>query len=722
MKFNKSGMLAATACIWVLGLPTVALAQSQDVEASDEVAGESEIVVTALKRSQSVQDVPASISVLSGDSMAERGIADVRDISKVVPNLIWGEHFGTTLITIRGAGSNVDSGATEPTVALYVDGIYLPRSDMATFRAVDLDRVEVLRGPQGTLYGRNATGGAINMISQAPTDELTGRVTLSAGQRDEIGVSGYVSGSITPGISVRLSGGREKQDGYLTVVNTGQKLGGLDTRYGRLAVRIAPEGSSVVNDISIRYERNTAAVASQQPLDTPVFPAGVFTLNPRQILADSPYSGERETFIASNLFTIDLSDNVTLKSLTGYIDHNSHAEVDADGSLVPFQYVDDFVRTSESFSQEFNLIGTSGKLDWILGLYYFNEKYFGNLPVIIQAGLAPTLGLPIDATINLGQTAKINNYAGFADLTYNVSDRLKLNVGLRLNHEDNEYSQIFSLPPVVPESSADFTIKQTKLIPKVAVNYELTSNVQTYAQWTRGYKSGGANLPSGSGAFLPLYRPEEIDAFEVGLKAQNDDRTLTFNTAAWYYSYSDLQVTTSVPPNTTLVRNADARLYGIEAELRWRPVGSLEVAVAPTFQHARFRNFITFDSVTASTIDLSGEPIPRAPDFLLNGSLANTFDLGNGFLSSLRVEANALHSSSVVLRYENTTPASSQKAYTVANFSGTLTDKSGKTRLTAFLNNAFNELYAQQSLNFGLGDYGNYAPPRTWGVRLSRDF
>lgn len=722
MKLTKAAMLTATACISTMAIPSVAQAQSQTAQAGDEVSSDGEIVVTALKRSQSLQEVPASISAVSGDMMAERGIADIRDVSKIVPNLIWGEHFGTTLITIRGAGSNVDSGATEPTVALYVDGIYLPRSDMATFRAVDLDRVEVLRGPQGTLYGRNATGGAINMISQAPSEEFTGKVTLSAGQRDEYGVSGYVSGSIAPGISVRLSGGREKQDGFLTVTNTGQKLGGVDTRYARLAVRIAPEGSNVQNDISVRYERNTAAVASQQPLDIPVFPAGTYSLDPREILADDPYSGERETFIASNQLAVELSDSVTLKSLTGYIDHNSHAEVDDDGSLVPFQYTDDFVRTSKSFSQEFNLVGSSDRFDWILGLYYFHEKYYGNLPVTIQAGLAPSLGVPAGATINLGQTAKINNLAGFADLTYKVSDRVKLNVGLRLNQEDNNYSEIYSFTPIVPEFSQSFKTKKDKLIPKIALNVDLADNIHTYAQWTRGYKSGGVNLPGGSGNILPLYNPEQMDAFEVGLKAQTDDRTLTFNTAAWYYSYSDLQVTTSVPPATTLVRNADARLYGIEADIRWRPVNSLEIGIAPTLQHARFHNFITFDSVTASTIDLSGEPLPRAPDFLLNGSIANTFDLGSGLLSSLRLEANALHSSKVVLRYENTTPKSSQKAYTVVNFSATLTDQSGKTKLTAFLNNAFNEVYAQQSLNFGLGDYGNYAPPRTWGVRLSREF
>jgi iron complex outermembrane receptor protein len=356
-------------------------------QADDHVAS-GEIVVTALKRSQSVQSVPASISAISGDTLAQTGLSDLRDIAQVIPNLNWGEHFGTTLITIRGAGSSVDSGATEPTVALYVDGIYLPRSDMATFRAVDLDRVEVLRGPQGTLYGRNAAGGAVNFISQDPTKTWSGKVEVSTGSRKAFGINGYVSGPIAPGILLRLSGGHEEQDGYVKVLNTGQKLNGVNTNYGRLAVVIEPDGSSVRNEVSVRYEKNTAAVAYQQPIGPLVFPAATYTVTPNEILASDPHSGRRETLIVSNALTWKASDNIKVKSLTGYINHNSHAQVDDDGSLVPFQYTPDFVRTSKSFSQEFDITGQSSKIDWLVGLFYFHENYYGNLYPLVPRSIS----------------------------------------------------------------------------------------------------------------------------------------------------------------------------------------------------------------------------------------------------------------------------------------------------------------------------------------------
>jgi iron complex outermembrane receptor protein len=717
---------AAAAAVLVPAIAAAAPAQAQEAEAGaapvDATAGDGDIVVTALKRSQSLQDVPASISAVSGDDLSAQGLSDIRDISKVIPNLNWGEHFGTTLITIRGAGSNVDSGATEPTVAVYVDGIYLPRSDMATFRAVDLDRVEVLRGPQGTLYGRNATGGAINFVSQQPTNELSGKIELSTGSRDAIGINGYISGSIAPGVAVRVSGGREKQDGYVRVLNTGQQLNGVDTLYGRLALAIAPVGSDIRNETSIRYERNEAAVAYQQPIAPLVFPAAAFIAEPNKILADGPFGGRRETFIASNTLTWEASDNLTIKSLTGYIDHNSHAAVDADGSLVRFQDVFDFVRTSKSISQELNFVGTSGNLDWIAGLYYFHENYYGNLPVTLQADLAPAQGVPIGSTINLGQRANINNYAAFLDLNYRFNDVLSANIGMRYNYEDNKYREIFSLYPIVPEFQGAFSRSGGRFIPKIALRFDLADDVQSYIQWSKGYKSGGVNLPSGGGQILPLYRPEEMNAFEAGIKSQFLDRTVTLNVAAWYYDYSDLQITRNVPPATTEVNNADAEIYGVEAELRWNPTRNLNLFVAPTWQHAAFKDFTTFDIVTARQINLDGSPLPRAPKFTVNAGISNEFDLGGQLLSSLRLDANLMHSSRVVLRYENQNPMESQKPYTIVNFSASLTDASERTRLTVFLNNAFNVDYKQNVINFGIGFMGNYGPPRTWGLRLSRTF
>lgn len=193
-------------------VPTFAIAQEAPPASSEE------IVVTAMKRSQNLQDIPAAVSAVSGEALQARGLVDVQTITQAVPSVNFGQHAGTTLISIRGVGSTVDSGVTEPTVATYVDGVFMPRATMGFLRAVDLDRIEVLRGPQGTLYGRNATGGAINFISAAPTRTLSAGINLSAGSRQMFGASGFVSGPLSDTVLVRLSGGHEEDDGFVKLL------------------------------------------------------------------------------------------------------------------------------------------------------------------------------------------------------------------------------------------------------------------------------------------------------------------------------------------------------------------------------------------------------------------------------------------------------------------------------------------------------------------------
>jgi iron complex outermembrane receptor protein len=468
-----SSLCSAAAAVLVLAQPAVAqeqasspeppgaTAEASSPEDSDDSSGRGveEIVVTALRRSESAQEVPASIFAISSESLGEQGIAEMRDLSKVVPNLVWGEHFGTTVVTLRGTGSNVNSGVTEPTVALYIDGVFLPRSTMATLRAVDLERVEVLRGPQGTLYGRNATGGAINFISAAPSDEFEGRVELSAGSRDAWGVNAYVSGPITDGVYFRLSGGREEQDGYLKVLNTGQRLNGTAASFGRLAFRLEPT-EAVSVDLSVRYERNTAAVAYQQLFTpNPIATPADFTTRPNRMLADYPFDGEKELLVAAGTVEWSISDTLTLKSTSAWVDHESHDAVDNDSSLVPFFFTDDFDRPSESFSQDISLTGSGDRLDWILGVYYFRENAELHLPIVFGGAL----GVPAGAEIDLTVFSKIRNFAIYGDATYSLLDNLRLNLGLRYNHESNRFTS--SLGPAVRGADASELWAQIGQIP-----------------------------------------------------------------------------------------------------------------------------------------------------------------------------------------------------------------------------------------------------------------
>jgi iron complex outermembrane receptor protein len=683
--------------------------------ASDAAVGE--VVVTAFKREVTAQHVPASISAVSSDTLARQGIQDVRDLSKVIPNLNWGEHFGTTLVTIRGVGSNVDSGITEPTIAMYVDGVYLPRSDMATLRAVDLDRVEVLRGPQGTLYGRNATGGAINFVAAAPTHGFSAEADISGGSRGAYGVSGFVSGPVAPDLYVRLSGGHDHDDGYVRVVNTGQHLNGVNDTYGRLAVRYEPT-ADLSADLSVRYDRNTAANAYQQLFEpSPVAPPSGQTTAPNQIYGDAPFGGKTDLLVVAGALNWKLSDNLKLRSVTGFVDHHSHFAIDDDSTTTPLEYTDDFTRPSRSYSEELDLFGDYARFKWIAGLFYFHEDARVVLPVI----LGPSGATPPSPGLALGEASKIDNVALFGDLTWSVSERLRLELGLRYNHESNNYDEFWTFTGA-PSTSGHFKVNRDKVLPKVAVQYDVAPDATAYAQWSLGYKSGGSNLPSGGGDILPLYQPETISAWELGLKSQFLDRRVTANLAAFYYRYHGLQVTTDVPPAGTIVQNANANVYGLEAELQWRATDRLTFDLDPTYLHARFDRFSSFDATFLTTVNLDGKPVERAPDFTLNFGARYRIDLGNTLFSKLYLQGGGLYSSTVVLRYYNDAPGQSQPAYVVGNLSATLANAGEDLKLTVFINNISNTDYKQQITNFGLGNMGNYGPPRTVGARLSKRF
>lgn len=724
---------ASRRLLFVLGVGVCAAAsnvRAQNVDPEAELSSESDIIVTATKRGERLQDVPAAITAIAGDDLSARGLVDLKGLATQVPSITYGQHAGSTQISIRGVGSTVDSGLTEPTVALYVDGIYLPRSTMALLRGVDVERVEVLRGPQGTLYGRNATGGAISYVSKAPSREFEGSATASTGSRGAWGLEGYVSGPLAEGVFVRLSGGHQEDNGFVRVVNTGQRLGNVNDDYVRLAVRLEPTDRLSV-DLAVRYEENTGANAYQQlltPAGALIPPTAGQTVAPHRIFGDGPFSQVQKTLILSGTVEAALSDNVTLKSVTGFIDHKNRISFDADATDYAFYNAIDAVRPSESFSQELNLVGESGRFEWILGAYYFEEDFSFVLPVDFVNGLPtgdPATSLPPGTRVLGGSLRdKTRSFALFGDATYSLSDWLRLNVGLRYNTEKKRFTSDngATIPGVgfVGVTGVKSQFQSDKLLPKVALQFDLSDDVNGYVQYQKGYKSGGQNLQ-----LLPQYLPESIDAYEVGLKTQLFDRRLTANFAGFYYDYSDLQVTITIPPATTLVQNADVKVYGFEADLNLQVTDAFRLNAAATVLHARNKRFASIDDAnpSAGLQDLSGKRISRAPDFTFSGGMEYRVDLGGSLLNALTLRGDVSYSSDVVLRYFGR-PNDVQRRHALLNFSAALTDIDEKTSLRAFINNVTDKRYRLAVSYLGpIGAYvGNYGPPRTWGLQLNRKF
>jgi iron complex outermembrane receptor protein len=709
-------------------------ATAQEAAATSEVG---EVIVTAMKRGENVQDIPASISAVSGEAMQDRGVSDIQDLQNVVPNLNWGEHFGTTLITIRGVGSTVDSGITEPTVALYVDGVFLPRSTMATLRGVDLARVEVLRGPQGTLYGRNATGGAINFISQEPTRTFSGAVSVLGGSRDQWGVNGFLSGPVAPGIFARLSGGHEEQDGYVRQIPFKERVGGTDVDYVRGALRLEPSDNLTI-DLAVRYENNDAPIAIQQLFTLTPLPTSGQTVQPNRVYANVPSKADVETTVANATVNWRISDDVTLRAITSYVDHESRVDLDADATDFDIITAVDFFRPSESYGQEFNLIGTSGPLEWLVGAYYFKEDSAVSLPLLLGTVGGPGFGVPVGSQLIESVDSKTESKALFIDLKYAVTERLKLNVGLRYNRETQKFQQysrldlpgvgVVPLLPAFAGGPVPTRAKSEKVLPKIGLQFEVADDVNLYAQWSRGFKSGGQNLEGGAGlsvGTLGLYKPELIDAYEIGLKTQSREHRLTANFAAFYYDYKDLQVTKTIPPTTTLVQNADAKVYGAEAEIHWQATDQLSFDASGTLTHARFDGFESFDDArpTEGLQDLDGEPLPHAPDVTVQLGAEYRISLPTPLFSSLTLRGDVSYTDDVVLRYFGT-PNDVQDGYTLVDLSAKLTDDDEKTILRLFVRNLTDKHYKQNVTYLGAfgAYYGNYAPPRTWGAQLTRRF
>lgn len=712
----KLGAIASVAAFLPYAMPATA----QDDAAIESESRQETVIVTATKREASIQDVAASISQVSGDDLSTRGLDDVENIALQIPNLTFGKFGRNTFVTVRGIGTTVDSGVAEPSVATYVDGVFLPRATMALLRQVDLERVEVLRGPQGTLYGRNATGGAINYVSRGPTDTFEGQVIATFEERNGQGVDAYISGPIADGVSFRLSGGVQQQDGYVEVLNTGQDLGGQDLWHARGALRFEPS-SNVTIDLSLQHEKDTGDFGWQSIISEPVnvvATAGLFmttanfTTVPNQVIADGPFGGDVETTIASARVNWDINDNVSFRSITGYVDHFIENSFDADGTDFFFADLLGSTRPSESFSQELNLYGQSGDLDWLVGAYFYDEEFELGLPVGFPGFLFMSPE-PFIEFIAGDLVEETQSYAAFADVTYAVTDRFRINAGLRFNNEEKDFT-FFGAP------SPAGNIETDDVLPKLGAQFDVSENVNIYANWQQGIKSGGHQLS------LPqLFESEELDAYEIGIKSQWMNGALTANASAFSYDYSDLQATITIPPATTLVENGDAELKGLEGELIYAPSDDFAFNLGLSFLDTEYTELVTTDQALpgAPTVNLAGEELIRAPEFTANIGAEWSIPINANGFGDLLLRGDVFHSADYKLAFIDY-PELRQPEYTNVNLSATLTDASGKYQVRAFVNNATDEVILNNGsfLANSAAFIGIHSAPRTAGVSLSAKF
>ncbi|MEO1169969.1 MAG: TonB-dependent receptor [Pseudomonadota bacterium] len=710
-------------------------AQATDTALTETDSSDAAIVVTAQKREQALSDIPGSVTAVGEETLNLTGAGSVQDIVALAPGLSFDQHNGGTFVTLRGVGLEVDTGVAEPNVAIHVDGVFLPRTTMATLDFADLQRVEILRGPQGTLYGRNATGGAINFIARPPADIFEGQVSAGFGAFETYHLRGALSGPLSDGIRARISAAYDRRaDGYVDNVFTGDDFDRME-RFnirGALAFDLAPNLSV---EFAAQYQEET--FETYQQILLPPGPAGPFIF-PQLATAVAPIApwtvgndfnpeSERSTFMGRATIEWDASADISVRSITGYIDHQFTNNLDGDGTSAALITVENRTQPSEAFSQEFNLFGTiADNIDWLVGLYYFHEDFTSSIPVGLPSGAA-ALMIPPGAFLLSEIDETTESIAGFADVTFNVSDRFRLFGGVRIARDEKDFVQnagalIPRVPPALTLTCQDLNLSRTfeSTSPRFGAQFDASDAVMIYGQYQRGFKSGGLN----SSTCGDEYEPEEIDAFEIGLKADFADGRSFIRASLFDYDYSGLQLFKIILVNAQ-IENADARVRGAEVELGLAIDDIWRVDLSGTFLDAEYRNFEDFDPANPALglQDLEGNRLSRAPDVLINAAIQGDIPIELGPFDRLRLRADARYSSEFFFRPFNT-PQDRQDDYVIVNLTVALASSEAGPTVRAFVRNltdadVIGHLFYNQLTDSYLG---NYNPPRTWGIEASFSF
>jgi iron complex outermembrane receptor protein len=746
-------LLAGAGSIAVaLGSP--AHAQSEQGATGAETGAD--IIVTANKREQSIIDVDSSITALSGDDLAAGGIQDTQQLVNQTPNLIV-QRSVIGKIHIRGIGNENYTIGGDPSVAVHSDGVYVARAAAGLFDLFDIARVEVLRGPQGTLYGRNATGGVINVIPKTPTKDFEGYLTGEYGNFNHTRLEGALSGPIGGGFSARVSGLGFWRDGFIRNLNAGARargFGRLDDKdlwavrgqlaydndgpfTARLAVEYIHDNSNLPAYV---YLRQPAPFLPQIPSGRRTVDQGIESELP--ILGGTARSfGSPENIFKSYQAGVSLHldydlGGVTISSITGYRNTKFNYLDDGDGTAafyINYGQQDD----SDQYSQELRLASDNkGMFNWLVGGFYFRETgdTFIALPIRLSI-----FGLP-DDSITIDGTAKTSAYALFGEAYFQLSDRFKVTLGGRYSHEKREanylYKALFATPVQAPlpvgNDSTPGERTFNNFSPKVVLTYEPNANTNIYASVTRGFKSGGFNLL----AVQPGFNPETIWNYEAGFKSRMADGKVRVGASVFYSDFKDLQVGQIVNLQSVLTNAAKAEIYGLEADIAVQPSKEFEFGGAVSYLHAEFTRFCTADPTrpaaavqpgctdAANPINLEGFRLPRAPRFTGSAYAGYSFDLGGAGL--LRARADMRYQSKTFFTQFNR-PTVSQDGYTVVNARLTWSDAQERYSVGVWANNLFNKFYYTEVLESGafnptLIEQGYPAPPRTYGVTASVKF
>jgi iron complex outermembrane receptor protein len=675
-----------------------------------------EVLVTAERRETSLQETAIAISAYSHEELEIRGITGIEDLQFSAPNLVISHNSQSpvTYAYIRAIGSDQLVAGFDPGVTYHVDGVYVGQPSSMPVDMWDMERVEVLRGPQGTLYGRNTTGGAINVITKNPTDEFEGTMDLTVGNYDRIRYRGAVGGALVPDrLNGRLSFIYDKADGFQENA-IGKDADSIDhfALRGKLDIRLGDSANLLLT--AQRFENE--GIQGQKRLESfdgiPVYDGALPNpSDPRKIAKDWDERLNLKNTLLSAKLDWDLGP-VQLVSITGYIDNEWFQTMDIDMSSNPIQFQEWDMRT-EQFTQEFQLISNSDSaFEWIVGAFYFNEK----LSTDYMFEDSSIFGF----TFLNGGDLKTESLAFYGQGSYDFRDSgvpLRITGGLRWTDDEKKVSEYQMIPQFLVDVSADDKEAWDEVTGKLGLDWFLSDAMMAYASFSHGYKGGGFSI----GQF-DSFDPEFVDSFELGLKSEFMEGRARVNAALFYNDYQDLQVNFLVFTSFTTDNAAEATIKGIELEGSFLVTDQLMIGANFTWLDAVFDDYI-FDE-GPPVVDLSGETLNRAPEYTVSLNAQYDFNLGNK--GQLIARTDFYWQDEVFYRVQNVDRHKADDFYTWdARLVWTTED--GRFTVDGFIKNITDQdnqrgLTVSDGLSTGNNSFISYYPPRTYGMRFGWNF
>lgn len=718
---RPKALFGATALVGAMVWAAAASAQQADPGAGQtptgtdpeaQSTGLDDIVVTATRRSQRLQDVPIAVTALSGETLQNTGVSQTAQLAQVTPGLVLGRNTAQFQPTIRGIGSRAATAGDESNVAIYVDGIYQPEIFAGAFDFLEVQRIEVLRGPQGTLFGRNSTGGLINVITPDPTFDLYGNVSARYGRFDERSVKGYVSGPLTDRLAYSLAGLAYEDDGYVHDLVQGGNAGDKRTYAfrGKLLYEISDDTRAVLT-VNVGDQHDSAPVvptpingntvgATSRPLASRPFETA---------LSLDPYSEVSQHGAALRITSE--RDALDLEVTGSYQRNRLNQLSDSDASVANVSSFENHTR-SEIWTGE---VKASSKpespIQWTAGLFGFN-----GVAELVPSRVRGTNGVVSSTNFARNET---NSLAAYAEGVFPLTERLRLTAGARYSWEERHFEDVFTTAAGVV-TTVDAETSFNRVTPRAVLQYQLSEDAQIYASYSKGFKSGVFN--TGGPNPLPV-APEEVDAFEVGLKS-DPLPWLRVNLSAFMYDYDDIQVSVRNPAGISTLQNAaTAEMRGGEAEVT-AVFGDLNVRFAAAYLDAEYTDFpnaiITVPRVgggnTQVSADVSGNRALRSPELTLNLGLDYSRTLSVGTLSA---SGNVYYSDDYFWDFANRL---GQESYVLVNARINWDLPGDQWRLSVYGENLTDTEVASNVVSSTLGDYATYQKPRTYGVEARWSF